>query len=110
MNKILIYDPPMCCSSGVCGPTIDPTLTIFASMLTQLEKKGVKVERYNLSQQPTAFAEKPEVRSLLEKEGTEILPLIFIDGALEMKGRYPKTDEREDLLNRATEKTATPTG
>ena len=24
--KIDIYDPPMCCSSGLCGPTLDPML------------------------------------------------------------------------------------
>ena len=27
MNKIEIFDPAMCCSTGVCGPSVDPELT-----------------------------------------------------------------------------------
>jgi len=101
MKKILIYDPPMCCSSGVCGPEVDPILPRVAGMLSQLAAAGVAVERHNLAQQPIAFARNPEVRALLEKEGTEVLPLIYIDGKLELKGRYPEQAERSDWVKRA---------
>ncbi len=103
MKTITIYDPAMCCSSGVCGPDIDPLLPRFAGMLAQLEGRGITVERYNLAQQPIAFAQNPEVRRILEAEGVEALPLIYIDGVLELKGRYPETGERGALVKRARE-------
>ncbi|MFU8848895.1 MAG: arsenite efflux transporter metallochaperone ArsD [Opitutales bacterium] len=103
MKKITIYDPPMCCSSGVCGPEVDPVLPRVAGMLSQIQGQGVKVERYNLAQQPIAFAQNTEVRALLEKEGTEALPLFYIDGELAIKGRYPEQEERAAWVKQARE-------
>lgn len=94
MKTIQVFDPPMCCSTGICGPNIDPDLVNFAASLSQLANMGVKIERQNLGQQPMAFAKNAAVKVLLEKEGTTVLPVIFIDGAVYMKGRYPNHDER----------------
>ena len=103
MKTVTVYDPPMCCSTGVCGPDVDPLLPRFAGMLSQLGTFGVKVERYNLAQEPMIFAKNAEVRAILEKEGTDALPLIYVDGVLEMKGRYPETPERSGFVKRARE-------
>jgi AhpD family alkylhydroperoxidase len=84
----------MCCSTGVCGPDVDPVLVRFAADLQWLAKEGVQVERYTLSQQPQAFAASTIVKGLLEKEGNECLPLILVDGQVASKGRYAA---REDL-------------
>ena len=97
MKTIQVYDPPMCCSTGLCGNEIDPSLVSFAALLTQMSQKGVKVERYNLGQQPMAFVQNPEVKALLDKEGVEVLPLIFVDGQLRLKGRYLTDVERAAL-------------
>ncbi len=59
MKTIQVYDPPMCCSTGICGTDIDPDLVNFAAMLSQLGTHGIKVERYNLGQQPMAFVQNP---------------------------------------------------
>ena len=64
----------MCCSTGVCGTDIDPDLVNFAAMLSQLGTQGVKVERFNLAQQPLAFLRNREVNALLNTEGAEALP------------------------------------
>ena len=101
MKTIQVYDPPMCCSTGICGPEIDPDLVNFAGMLSQLGSKGIKVERYNLGQQPMAFAQNPQVKDLLQKEGMEILPLIFWDGEVHLKGRYPTQEERQAWFQEA---------
>lgn len=103
MKTITLYDPPMCCSTGVCGPEVDPLLPRVAGMLSQIGDHGVTVERYNLAQQPIAFAQNADVRAILEKEGTEALPLIYIDGQLELKGRYPEQPERAAWVQRARE-------
>lgn len=94
MKTIQVYDPPMCCSTGICGPDIDPDLVNFAAMLSQLGTHGIKVERYNLGQQPMAFVQNPAVKALLDTEGAEVLPLIFWDGEVHLKGRYPTKVER----------------
>ena len=69
MNKIEIYDPPMCCPTGVCGPNIDPKLVHFAADLEWLKGKGIKVERYNLAQQPDKFADFEAVKRLQGDSG-----------------------------------------
>lgn len=88
MRTIQVYDPPLCCSTGVCGTTIDPALLRFAVLLKELIQKGAKVERYNLSQQPMAFVQNAVVKALLDKEGVQVLPLTLLDGAVHLKGRY----------------------
>lgn len=97
--KVLkIYDPAMCCSSGVCGPNVNPALVEFAGALKTTIKKGVQVERYNLSQKPQAFAENGQVKKLLEKKGNACLPLIFVDDVLIMSGSYPDSSTLFELL------------
>ena len=91
----------MCCSTGICGTDINPDLVNFAAMLAQLASHGVHVERFNLGQQPIAFAQNVAVKALLEKEGPDALPLIFLRGELRLKGRYPTADERPDFFRAA---------
>ena len=98
-KKILkIFDPPMCCSSGVCGPNVNSALVEFAGALKALAKHGIGVERWNLSQQPQAFTENSQVKELLTKLGKDALPLIFINDELKITGYYPKAEELFALL------------
>ncbi len=97
MKTIQVYDPPMCCSTGLCGTEIDPALVSFAALLTQLAQRGVKVERYNLGQQPIAFVQNAAVKALLDKDGVAALPIIFVDGEVHLKGRYLTDTERAAL-------------
>ncbi len=94
MKIIQVYDPPMCCSTGICGTDINPDLVSFASMLFQLAEGGIKIERYNLGQQPMAFVENPTVKALLDSDGADVLPVIFWDGVVYLKSRYPTKEER----------------
>ena len=89
MNRIEVFDPPMCCSTGVCGPSIDPALVRFAADLHWLANQRIVVERYNLAQQPQAFAANETVKSALKQYGNECLPLILLNGEIVSKGRYP---------------------
>lgn len=101
MKTIQAYDPPMCCSTGICGPSVDHNLVNFSAMLCQLATVGVSIERYNLAQQPVAFAINPVVKDLLQKEGTDVLPIIFWDGEVYLKGRYPTAEERPAWMQAA---------
>ena len=70
-------------------------------MLTRLSKHGIAVERFNLGQKPTAFAENPVVKSLLESEGKHALPLVIVDGKVQVQGRYPNAEERSAMVREA---------
>lgn len=89
MIRIEVYDPAMCCPTGICGPSVDQRLVRFAADLEWLKKQGVEVERFNLAQQPGAFAANPDVRTALVLEGNACLPLIIMDGKLANRGLYP---------------------
>ena len=93
MNKIEIYDPAMCCSTGVCGTDVDPKIVQFASDLTWLKQQGASVERFNLAQQPAAFAENSVVRDALKTMGNECLPLVLINGAIATRSIYPTREQ-----------------
>jgi hypothetical protein len=94
MMKLQIFDPAMCCSTGVCGPSVDPALPRFAADVEWLKTKGVEVERYNLAQQVAAFTSNATVKSTLNAKGTKSLPLILVDGSIVAEGSYPT---RRDL-------------
>jgi hypothetical protein len=94
IKHIQVYDPPMCCSTGICGPEIDPALVKFAALLAHFAESGIIVDRYNLGQRPMAFVENPKVKALLDQDGMDVLPLVFWDGELKSQGRYPDDDER----------------
>ena len=53
--KIEVFDPAMCCSTGVCGPSVPPALARFAGDLEWLARHGVDVTRYGLTHEPQAF-------------------------------------------------------
>ena len=99
MKKMVIYDPAMCCPTGVCGPSVDKNLLRVATVLSRLEKNGVKVERHNLTSTPKAYVDNKRVNHLLMKEGVDVLPIIELDGQIVKTGEYPTNEEFVDLLD-----------
>lgn len=93
MKTIQIFDPALCCSTGVCGVEVDSELTRFAADVSWARQKGAWIERFNLAQQPMAFANQPVVKSVLERQGPAGLPLTLVDGEPQCGGRYPSRDE-----------------
>ena len=92
MAKISVYDPPMCCSTGVCGPDEDDIPAMFAAALDWAQKNGAEIERYNLGHQPGAFTDNATVKGLLDSDGMDCLPLVLVDDEVFVKGDYPSRD------------------
>ncbi len=88
-----VFDPAMCCSTGVCGPVVDPQLPRFAADLEWLESKGILVERFNLAQQPEVFATNGQVKQALEAEGPATLPIVLVNGVIVSRGSYPDRNQ-----------------
>lgn len=98
MAVVSVYDPAMCCPTGVCGPSVDPELNRISGDLRWLESRGAKVERFNLAQQPDAFVANPRVTGLIQAFGDGALPAVLVNGEVTAHGRYPS---REELLEAA---------
>jgi hypothetical protein len=93
MKSIQVFDPALCCSSGVCGTDVDQALVNFSADVDWAKQNGVAIERFNLAQQPMVFAENAAVKGLLERSGESALPVILVDGEVALAGRYPSRDD-----------------
>jgi len=89
MKTLTIFNPAMCCSTGICGAEIDQKLVDFAADLDWLKSVGIEVKRINLSQEPALFAKNEQVKSILQDSGVEGLPVILADDEVQSSGRYP---------------------
>lgn len=107
LNTLQIFDPAMCCSTGVCGPEVDTKLVQFAADLDWLKSQGVIVQRHNLSQNPAAFVENEAVKTALTEKGEAALPVMLVNGKVVTTGRYPERMELASLFK--LKPTATPT-
>jgi hypothetical protein len=108
MKKVQVYDKPMCCSTGVCGPEVDPVLPQFAADLDWVKGQGHQVERFNLAQQPMAFIENKTIHQVLSTEGTESLPVIVIDGEIVSRKVYPSRETFAAWVNGSPAKQVLP--
>jgi hypothetical protein len=93
MKTIQVFDPAMCCNTGVCGTEVDQQLVTFAADVDWARQQGAQIQRFNLAQQPMDFASNQVVRGFLERSGEEALPLILVDGEVALAGRYPNRTE-----------------
>lgn len=97
MKKLEVFDPAMCCSTGVCGVEVDPVLAQFAADLKWVEAHRITVERHNLGQEPQAFAANPAVIKELEA-GMDRLPILAVDGHIVSTGMYPSRTQLAQKL------------
>lgn len=98
MKKMSIYEPAMCCSTGICGVSIDPELLRISTIINTLKKNGIEVERYNLSSSPQEFVNNKEINEFINTKGVDELPVTVLDGEIIMIGRYPTNEEFKNLL------------
>jgi hypothetical protein len=93
MSKVEIFDPALCCSTGVCGPSVDPELVRVATAIFLLEKKGCDIKRYNLGFEPAKFVENNEVHKVLNEKGPDSLPITLVEDKVAKIGTYPTNEE-----------------
>ncbi len=98
MKRISIYEPAMCCETGVCGVGVDPELLRISTAFSNLKKYGVVVNRYNLSNAPQEFIKNVEINKLIMGDGVESLPATVVDGKIVMTKKYPSNAEIAEWL------------
>ncbi|GAK56670.1 arsenical resistance operon trans-acting repressor ArsD [Candidatus Vecturithrix granuli] len=95
-TTIEIYDPPMCCPGGMCGPTIDPALLAVDDAILRIKKTqngNVTIVRYSLTQQSGKFMQHPGVFELLKTQGVAALPVTTVNGKIVKQQEYPSYEQ-----------------
>ena len=93
-----IFDPPMCCSTGLCGPVPDQSLIDVDQMLRDMQSRGIRVQRYQMTSNPGVFLKNPEVMRLVREKQLSILPITVVNGHVLKTGGYPLRAELEAEL------------
>lgn len=96
--RVEIFDPPLCCPTGLCGPTIDPLLLDVHEMVLKLQAQGMQVCRYQLSSHPQAFMANPQVFQLIRERQLTALPITVVNGQVIKIRAYPTLDEVQKML------------
>lgn len=99
MKQIKIYDPALCCPTGLCGVNIDPELMRIAVLVETFKRKGIIIERYNLRDHPQVYIDAKKVNEYLMKEGVECLPIVTLDGDVAITKGYPTDKQVAEWLN-----------
>lgn len=99
MKNMQIFEPAMCCSTGLCGVGVDHELLRISTVLNTLEKNNIKIERFNLSNAPQEFITNKVVNNYIKEKGVEGLPITVVDGEIVISGRYPANEEIAKLLD-----------
>jgi hypothetical protein len=99
MKKMKIFEPAMCCPTGICGVGVDPELLRISTVLETLKKHGVIVERFNLNSAPAEFIKDKTINAYINEKGAEGLPAVMVDGEIVITGRYPTNEEFTNFLD-----------
>lgn len=102
-RRVELFEPAMCCETGVCGPSVDQQLIDVREDLRWAQAQGATVARRNLSSDPDAFVANPKVTGLMAAFGDKALPALVVDGEIAVHGRYPSRDELAGLLGGSSE-------
>ena len=93
MKTMKIFEPAMCCPTGLCGVGVDPELLRISTVLNTLKQNGVEVQRFNLTSAPTEFVKNKAVTEYLRKFGPDKLQVVLVDDFIVIAGRYPTNEE-----------------
>lgn len=95
-----IFDPPMCCPTGICGPTIDQDLLDVNEMVKDLKDAGYQVERYQMTSHPAKFTGNHQVMALIREKQMAALPIILLRGKIFTEGYYPNSKAIQEQLKK----------
>ena len=103
MKRMVIFEPAMCCPTGICGVGIDPELLRITNVFGNLQNNGISIGRYNLTSAPQLFIKNKDINKMLNEQGVACLPITTIDGEIVKTGAYPTNKEILDWLHLSPE-------
>lgn len=93
MKTLKIFEPAMCCATGLCGVGVDPELLRISTVIETLKKNNIQVDRFNLTNAPMEFVNNVTVNTFLNENSPDALPAVLLDDTLVLSGRYPTNTE-----------------
>ena len=109
-KTVEVFEPAMCCNTGVCGEDVVQGLITFSADVDWATNAGGRVVRRNLASEPLAFAENDAVKALLHLSGSAGLPLVLVDGVTVLTGAYPDRAQLARWTGVSTGVAAVPAG
>ena len=100
-TDVALFDPPMCCPTGLCGPALDQTLLDVNEMILALQADGIRIERYQMTSHPQQFINNGDVMRLVREQQMAALPITIVREQVVKAGAYPTLDEIRVALNGA---------
>jgi hypothetical protein len=94
-----IFDPPLCCPTGLCGPVLDTTLVDLGEAIIALQADGRTVVRHMMTAEPGAFMRNRDVYELIRQRQLEVLPITVVRGRIVKTDAYPTLDEMRGALS-----------
>ena len=104
MKEMQIFEPALCCETGVCGASVDPELLRITTVLDRLKKNGIIIKRFNLNRSPMEFVTNQTINTFINQKGVDALPCVIVDGKIVIAGRYPTNEEIMVLAEMPVEK------
>lgn len=100
MKSLEFFEPPMCCPTGICGPTVDAKLVQVQADIETLKEKypSMIIQRYMITQQPLKFRDNKAVYQLIKEHSKDILPITTLNGVVIKSGQYPTLAEIEATI------------
>lgn len=98
MKEMKIYEPAMCCETGICGVGVDTELLRISTVVSNLRNNGVSVQRFNLTNFPQEFISNADINKLIMGDGVDSLPATVVDGQIVKTKKYPTNDEIIEML------------
>lgn len=99
MNKMKIYEPAMCCETGLCGVGVNQELLRISTLTNTLKNKGIEIQRFNLNSAPNEFVTNQKVNNAIMEKGIECLPIVVVDDEIIITGRYPSNEEVLEIFS-----------
>ena len=99
MKTLFIYEPALCCETGVCTFCVDTEPIRITSIAKNLRRSGVTLQRYDLRNSPQEFDNNADINKLINSQGVDLLPATFVDGKIVKTKEYPTVDEIAIWLN-----------
>ncbi len=96
---IELFDPPMCCPTGLCGPELDQTLLDVSEMIMTLQAEGMAVQRYQMTSDPQKFMNNNDVMRLVREQQMAALPITAVHGQVIKTGAYPTLEELRAVIS-----------
>ena len=96
-----LFDPPLCCPTGLCGPVLDTTLVDITEAIITLQAEGRTVVRHQMAAEPQVFMNNADVYRLIHERQLEVLPITIVLGHIVKTGAYPTLVELRRALGAA---------